>query len=681
MRWTRRQLIANFQSDIGTNGVITSQTTAATLASAAKALNASAVAANLTAYYATPGITFTAASITNWISQAGDGVIGQFAFQVPDATPSTVFTFPSSVVGQFAGIAVTVSAGQLSVNGTAATGSVTFKATDTVTLVPNIGDFRNGVLTVYLQAASKNLSKVSFVAGLASIAIAPSSPSVPLGLTQQFTATGTFTDTSTANLTNSVGWTSATPGTASINASSGLANALAVGSTVITATSGSVSGSVTLNVTPAILESISITPNPATIGIGIGRQLIATGTYSDGTSQNVTTVANWISGNTSIATIGPTTGIATGVSLGPTTVTATIGSTTASLPLTVTTNTWTPTGSLATARVDHTATLLPNGQVLVAGGYGQNAVPLSSAELYSPATGTWTATGSLQTARTEHTATLLQTGQVLVVGGLGASGTVASAELYEPASGTWSTTGSPSMARVDHTATLLPNGNVLLAGGISPNMPSLAIAELYNPNSGTWSLTGSLETGRDAPLATLLANGNVLVAGGDNPTAVVCGPGGCPYLVSAEVYDPTAGTWTYTGNLLSAQFLGSATLLSNGMVLIAGGLLGLEDMPNPEANAELYDPVAGTFSATGSLATARSGHSATLLPNGQVLVEGGNQISAELYDPSSGTWSSAGNLPTTISGNSATLLSNGVVLAAGGLSEAAGLLAAAELYW
>src|SRR5437773_2543511 len=123
------------------------------------------------------------------------------------------------------------------------------------------------------------------------------------------------------------------------------------------------------------------------------------------------------------------------------------------------------TGSLDTGRYWHTATLLPNGKVLVAGGYDGGSY-LSSAELYHPATGTWSATGSLSTGRLVHTATLLPNGKVLVAGGIGNSGDLASAELYDPASGTWSATGSLSTARYVPTATLLPNGKVLVAGGI-----------------------------------------------------------------------------------------------------------------------------------------------------------------------------------------------------------------------
>ena len=152
------------------------------------------------------------------------------------------------------------------------------------------------------------------------------------------------------------------------------------------------------------------------------------------------------------------------------------------------------TGSLNTARYGHTATLLPNGKMLVAGGGGSSGF-LSSAELYDPASGTWTATGSLNSARYLHTATLLPNGKVLVAGGYyGVAST--GAELYDPASGTWTATGSLNAARADHTATLLPNGKVLVAGGFGITSGVLTSVELYDPASGTWSATGNLNTAR-----------------------------------------------------------------------------------------------------------------------------------------------------------------------------------------
>jgi N-acetylneuraminic acid mutarotase len=338
---------------------------------------------------------------------------------------------------------------------------------------------------------------------------------------------------------------------------------------------------------------------------------------------------------------------------------------------------FTNTGSLATARYQHTETLLPSGGVLVVAGSGVAFNDyLASAELYGPASGTWTATGSLATARFIHTATLLTNGKVLVAGGRNSSGPLASAELYDPASGTWTVTGSLTTARQYHTATLLTNGKVLVAGG--QNISGyLASAELYDPASGTWTTTGSLAAARAFHTATLLTNGKVLAAGGLSTSGAS--------VATAELYDPASGTWTTTGTLATARRNHTATLLTNGKVLVAGGL----DTSNfSSASAELYDPASGTWTTTGSLLAAapRYNHTATLLTNGKVLAAGGlstssgTLASAELYDPGSGTWTVTGSLGTARSVHTAALLLNGNVLVAGGSNDSIAALASAELY-
>jgi Galactose oxidase, central domain/Kelch motif len=220
--------------------------------------------------------------------------------------------------------------------------------------------------------------------------------------------------------------------------------------------------------------------------------------------------------------------------------------------------TWAATGSLSTARFQHTATLLPSGKVLVAGGSGP--LSLSSAELYDPVAGSWSSTGSLSTARYQHTATLLPNGKVLVAGGLGGSDVLSSAELYDPALGTWSTTGSLNTARRSHTATLLPSGKVLVVGGFGGSAV-LSSAELYDPGLGTWSTTGSLNTARVDHTARLLPSGKVLVAGGVN-TGIA--------LSSAELYDQGLGFDPSWQALLTTV---SPSILHSGSELTASGSL------------------------------------------------------------------------------------------------------------
>jgi N-acetylneuraminic acid mutarotase len=149
------------------------------------------------------------------------------------------------------------------------------------------------------------------------------------------------------------------------------------------------------------------------------------------------------------------------------------------------TSTWTPTGALRTARTIQTATLLSDGAVLAVGGYGAQVLAdaanvLASAELYDSTTGTWTSTGALETARVTHTATLLPNGTVLAVGGIYVTLTyTSSAEIYDPVSRTWTSTGSLANARGGHAATLLGNGTVLVTGGLGNANDLLGSAEIY----------------------------------------------------------------------------------------------------------------------------------------------------------------------------------------------------------
>jgi N-acetylneuraminic acid mutarotase len=326
--------------------------------------------------------------------------------------------------------------------------------------------------------------------------------------------------------------------------------------------------------------------------------------------------------------------------------------------------------TMTTARQLHTATLLPDGKTLVVGGL-QYGNPLSSAELYDPATGTWSSAGSLTTARYSHTAALLPSGKVLVVGGEDTSGELSSAWLYDLATGIWSPAAAMATARASHTATLLPSGKLLVAGGIGTS-GWLSSAELYDPTTGAWSTTGLMAAARTSHTATLLPSGKVLVVGG----LIVGG-----YASSGELYDPTTGTWSTTGSMTTPRSQHIAELLPNGKLLVAGGI----NAGGLQSSAELYDPGVGTWGPAGSLSTARISSTSILLPSGKVLVGGGIGLpgvlsSAELYDPTLGTWSGAGLMTVPRGSHTATLLPGGNVLLVGGLGSG-GELSDAELFY
>jgi N-acetylneuraminic acid mutarotase len=340
--------------------------------------------------------------------------------------------------------------------------------------------------------------------------------------------------------------------------------------------------------------------------------------------------------------------------------------------------TWATTGNLITARSQHTATLLTNGKVLVAGGIGPSGTILQTAELYDPATGNWTATGSMATVRYAHIATLLPNGEVLVAGGVikVVSNTVTctqTAELYNPATGTWTTTGSMTKARGNHAASLLPNGQVLAAGGFCYNGSNYAdydnSSELYNSSTGTWQATASMNVGHAYAATTLLATGATLIAGGNILNSAD--------ERIAELY--SNGQWTLTGNLNNYRASDTAALLSNGDVLVFGG--------GPLAGAELYSPTSGTWTNTNGFGIAPpvAGQTETLLATGMTLLAGGVDRyksidgSASLYNSKTNRWSRTNPMNHARQAHTATLLQRGLVLVAGGVSSS-GTIGSAELY-
>jgi len=332
-------------------------------------------------------------------------------------------------------------------------------------------------------------------------------------------------------------------------------------------------------------------------------------------------------------------------------------------------------------RVQHTATLLASGKVLVIGGANTNP---STGELYDPSTNTFTSVGNVGGEFYSHTATLLcdlshlpcANDKVLIVGG-----PTASAELFDPATSEFTPTANALAQRLAATATLLPNGEVLLAGGTDiTSGTALSSAELFDPSTLTFANTGTMVSARQNYTATLLSNGKVLLVGGSD---------GSNALASAELFDPSNNSFAPSaGSLHTARWSHTATLLPNGKVFITGGW----DSTNQVlASAELYDPSTDSFSdITAPMITPRADFASTLLSNGTVLIVGGHDRNnnvfgnVEIFDPSSATFTSTGGLSTARYFHTATLLPGtaGVLVTGGYQQVSTGLqpLSSAEVY-
>src|SRR5688572_2675087 len=320
-----------------------------------------------------------------------------------------------------------------------------------------------------------------------------------------------------------------------------------------------------------------------------------------------------------------------------------------------------PSIKMNVERAAHTATLLPDGRVLIAGGFreeGTSEIAISSAEIFDPETNTFTPTGDLNAPRNGHTATLLPNGQVLIAGGWDQSGRTSTAELYDPQTGTFEYTGSMMVPRQGLTATLLKNGQVLIAGGDSARNTPQPTAELYDPATKMFTPTGNLNNGRMAHTSTLLNDGKVLLIGGS--------PGDGTILASAEIYDPGTENFTLTSNANMVRYKHTAVLLQDGNVLIVGGS-NQNDWTGKYNSAEIYNFKKGTFTRIADMNSERFklSDASVLLENGNVLIGGGNR-QIEIFDAQKQRFLPAGELDNDYFYSISTRLQDGQVLITGG---------------
>jgi hypothetical protein len=289
----------------------------------------------------------------------------------------------------------------------------------------------------------------------------------------------------------------------------------------------------------------------------------------------------------------------------------------------------------------------------------------------------------MPTIRRSAASTTLSSGtQVLIAGGVDSASHLRSIVVYDGATQRFSLAGT--MDAPYDTATLLDNGTVLLADrgnlvSLGSGDSALTTAEIFNPATGALSSTGPMLEGVNSAVAVKLSDGRVLIAGGRIYNHIAAPTS------DAEIYDPASGAFSFTGSMNSPRFAHSATLLANGKVLVAGGILSAKKNV-PTASAELYDPASGLFSATSSMNVRHANHTATLLADGKVLIAGGTSDSsgsaipaAEIFDPVTGGFSAVGPMQAARSIHTATLLDSGKVLIAGG-TDGQNVLSSAELY-
>jgi len=318
-----------------------------------------------------------------------------------------------------------------------------------------------------------------------------------------------------------------------------------------------------------------------------------------------------------------------------------------------------PAAPMLAPRSGHTATLLPDGKVLIAGGMRRNQDFYKSAELYDPATEKFQPTGEMSIGRVGLVAVLLRSGKVLIAGGWVGHVTTDSAELYDPATGKFTLLPHMTTRRARPSITLLNDGNVLLAGGGDHDARDAAIAsaEIFRADTQQFQPTGSLHRPRQGQTATLLKDGRILMAGGT----------GGELIARAELYDPKTGTFSETGSLNTPRYKHTAGLLPDGRVLIAGGS-DQHDWTGTMNSAEIYDPHTGKFTTTSPLNDSRFKlpDEAVHLPSGRLLIAGGSK-QAEVFDPVTGKFISvAGQMSDKWHYMSETRLKDGSVLLAGG---------------
>lgn len=354
---------------------------------------------------------------------------------------------------------------------------------------------------------------------------------------------------------------------------------------------------------------------------------------------------------------------------------------------------WYAAGELGTPRELHTATVLPDGRVLIAGGRDAGGGALASAELYDPIDGSWTAAAPMSVARAMHIAAALPDGRVLVAGGSTGGGdppVTDSAELYDPATNAWTPTARMSAPRFWYAAASLANGRVLVVGGWSGGT-ALATAEHYDPDSGLWTRAAPMAKARYGHTLTALPDGTVLAVRGSDSGDLEYSFG------DAERYDPVTDSWSDAGSAGEASVLHEAVALQDGRVLVTGGYEGGVGGGPAHASAHLFDPVSGAWTRIGAMSTPRYRHAMSLLPDGTVLVAGGvdilamlscsryiNLAASDVLDPVALTWTVAPALREARSGATLTLLADGTALAAGGLTVGPGcrslMVEGAELY-
>jgi hypothetical protein len=324
-----------------------------------------------------------------------------------------------------------------------------------------------------------------------------------------------------------------------------------------------------------------------------------------------------------------------------------------------------PAREMNARRSAHTAILLNDGKVLIAGGFVGEEQSLSSAEIYDSNTGKFTPIGSMTVARLSHTATLLPDGRVLLAGGLNNGAYLASAEVYNPATHTFTATGRMTAARSNHITVLLNDGKVLLAGGTGEGWSFLDSAEIFDPKTNSFTPTGAMTVARESHTATLLKDGRVLIAGGHRGRRSAM-----TVFNTAEIYNPESGKFTATANLTIKRHKHDAVRLADGRVLITGGT-DERDEQNIYRSAEIFDPVSKTFTRIGDMILPRYKHQGTsvLLQNGTVLIAGG-AAAVEIYNPEQRTFTLAsGDMASKRLFSTATLLPDGQVLITGGYDQ------------